>query len=1537
MKTWQRHLSLLMTLMFIALAGLLSSCSQAEMSMAAPGREVLRVVMDNNYPPYIFEDEDGTLRGILVDQWDLWEQRTGVRVEITALPWAEALAAMQAGQYDVIDTIFYTEERSLLFDFSEPYAAIDVPIFFQKNISGIARANDLMGFQVAVKKGDANVEFLALRGVENLVYYDSYEQIIQAAARREVTIFVVDQPPGLYFLYKYGLQEQFNHSAPLYGGAFHRAVKKGDTALLQLVRDGFAAITPGELALIDERWFGIPYRGLGERYLPWIMAASIAIFLTILALSVFNRSLQSRVKARTEELQGAVIDLQKSQARFRAAMEFLPIPIAIADISGNLLFVNRKFSENYGYEIEDIPTIELWTLRAYPDPEYRQEVLAAWERDVAHSARSGDSTPIREYRVAAKDGRFCDVEIVMRPVGEIWVATFNNVTERNLVAKNLRLFKESVENSTDAIGMSTPDGRHYYQNATFTHLFGDVGQNPADSLYVDPGIGHIVFDTIKAGDIWVGEVQMYGRDKSILNIFLRAYANKDDSGKIIGLVGIHTDITERKTVEDALRESETIFSSFLEHSPVYVFFKDKDVRTLRLSRNYEQMLGIPVAQAIGKTMDELFPSDLAKSMVADDLRILYEGRRTLVVEELNGRVYETTKFPIYVDGHPEMLAGFTLDITERKRAEEALSASEKKYRNLIETINVGIFVTSMDGKFLQANSALAQMSGYDDIDSFLNIRAQKLYAYVVDRKEIVAQIRRQGFVRNKEILLRRKDGSQYWASLSAVLLRDDADQPNGLLGSVYDISERKHAEELVQKNEKRFRALIENSNDALALLAADGTILYEGPTVSRITGYEPDERIGRNSFESIYPKDLALVQKAFNDLLLTSGTMVTARFRAVKRDGTVWWAEANATNLLQEPNIEAIVVNYRDVTKRKEAEDALRESEERFRQVVESSPMGMHMYQLEGERLIFIGANPAADRILKVDNSQFIGLSLEEAFPPLADTDLPARYREVAVSGTPWERVQVDYEHGKISGAFEIHAFRVGPNRMAVLFLDVTDRKKAEMALRESEERNRAVVSALPDLLFQIDSNYVFRDCIASEPERFLAPPEEAIGHKIDEFLPQPVCEMTIHRIDLTLQNREMQVYEYSLDMQDKKRYFECRMTPLNADSVLALVRDITEPKRIEQALRESEQRYRTLFEQANDAIFIETQEDLILDVNEHACQMLGYTREELLGMHVSDLIAPELHRQRQAIRKEILKFGRRPFESIDIRKDGTRIPVEVTNSILSDGLALSIVRDITERKRAEDELRKSELAVRQLNAELEQRVAERTSQLEVANKELEAFAYSVSHDLRAPLRAIDGFSRILMEDFAERMEPDAKALLERVRSAGENMSQLVDALLWLSRMTRAELRRESIDLSLLARKVIENLRQANPEREVHFSIEGNIFANGDVRLLGVVLENLLGNAWKFTSKQPEAWVSFGVEHREDEVIYVVRDNGAGFDMNYAGKLFGAFQRLHSASEFEGTGIGLATVQRIIRRHGGRIWAESEPGKGATFYFTLGA
>jgi signal transduction histidine kinase len=263
------------------------------------------------------------------------------------------------------------------------------------------------------------------------------------------------------------------------------------------------------------------------------------------------------------------------------------------------------------------------------------------------------------------------------------------------------------------------------------------------------------------------------------------------------------------------------------------------------------------------------------------------------------------------------------------------------------------------------------------------------------------------------------------------------------------------------------------------------------------------------------------------------------------------------------------------------------------------------------------------------------------------------------------------------------------------------------------------------------------------------------------------------------------------------------------------------------------------------------------------------------------------------------------------------------------DGFLLKrAIRYAIERKRAEAQ-------IQELNDALERRVAERTAQLQEANKELESFSYSISHDLRAPLRSIDGFSQALVEDCADKLDPKGLDYLHRVRSAAQRMAELIDDLLHLSRVGRAELHRGPVNLSEIARSVAAELQRAAPDRHVDVVIEEGLVIDGDSRLMRVALENLIGNAWKFTAKVEKPRVEFGSSRTPDRLAYFVRDNGAGFDMTYADKLFRPFQRLHLASEYEGTGIGLATVHRIIDRHGGRVWAEGEMGRGATMYFTV--
>jgi len=308
-----------------------------------------------------------------------------------------------------------------------------------------------------------------------------------------------------------------------------------------------------------------------------------------------------------------------------------------------------------------------------------------------------------------------------------------------------------------------------------------------------------------------------------------------------------------------------------------------------------------------------------------------------------------------------------------------------------------------------------------------------------------------------------------------------------------------------------------------------------------------------------------------------------------------------------------------------------------------------------------------------------------------------------------------------------------------------------------------------------------------------------------------------------------------------------------------------------------------------------------------------------------------------------IKAFGRTLRLSIKIGTLG--IAVIITLALLSlVAIRFAMVARRSSRRMAETNEKlqveiaqrsKAEEKVKRLNAELEFRVTQRTAQLQAANKELEAFSYSVSHDLRAPLRHIDGFSQMMIEDYSDRLDEDGIVYLNEIRSATQEMSQLIDDMLLLSNVTRSEMHRELIDLTKLAEEVMAGLKATAKGRKAIIEIEEGLSTWGDKRLLQIMLSNLLGNAWKFTSKEEQAIISFRREQKDGETAFVVRDNGAGFDMNYSNKLFQAFQRLHRVTEFEGTGIGLATVQRVVLRHGGRVWAEGEVGSGATFYFTV--
>ena len=504
---------------------------------------------------------------------------------------------------------------------------------------------------------------------------------------------------------------------------------------------------------------------------------------------------------------------------------------------------------------------------------------------------------------------------------------------------------------------------------------------------------------------------------------------------------------------------------------------------------------------------------------------------------------------------------------------------------------------------------------------------------------------------------------------------------------------------------------------------------------------------------------------------------------------------------------------------------------------------------------------------------------------------------------------------------------------------DITERKRIEKALRESEARYRAVIQSQVDLISRYLPDTTLTFVNDAYCQFYGKTREELIGQSYLFMIAPEFRELVRKETEDLSKDPRPLVGEYLNYRHDGKEHWiqwavQC-ISDENGQVVelQAVGHDITERKRAEQALRESEERYRLLAEAAHDMIFIINREGNVDYVNSFATRQLGRLLEEIIGRSHAELF-PSGDAEHQQVRlRQVFEAGQPLYvESL------TRFPnrsiwlgtwlVPIKDEAGQVKSILGVSRDITERKQAEEEIQR-------LNAELEQRVIERTAQLEAANKELEAFSYSVSHDLRAPLRALDGFSRILLEDYAPQLPPEVARYLRIIFENTQQMGRLIDDLLAFSRLSRQPLHKQPVAPTDLVRQALESLSGEQAGRRVEISIGELPACQGDPALLRQVWINLLSNALKFTRGQDVARIEIGCLTQEDGApVYFVKDNGVGFDMQYAAKLFGVFQRLHRAEEYEGTGVGLAIVQRIIHRHGGRVWAEgrSEQGRYILFY-----
>ncbi len=741
---------------------------------------------------------------------------------------------------------------------------------------------------------------------------------------------------------------------------------------------------------------------------------------------------------------------------------------------------------------------------------------------------------------------------------------------------------------------------------------------------------------------------------------------------------------------------------------------------------------------------------------------------------------------------------------------------------------------------------------------------------------------------------------------------------------------------LTTESERRYRTLAESLPHLVWTCRADGPCDHLSPRWVEYTGIPEADQLGYRWLEQVHPDD--------RDRVLTEWSEVAPRgvfeieFRIRRADGAYRWFKTRAIPFLD--NNGQVVKWFgsnSDIDDQKRVDEALRESEELYRSLFDNMMNGLAYCKMLFDQgrpvdFIYLGVNQAFET--QTGLKGVVGRKVSEVIPGIRESnpELFETYGRVAVTGRP-EVFEIQVE-ALDNMWFSVSVYSPKREHFVAVFDVITERKRAEETVHAAERRFRSTLDGMIEgcQLLGHDWRYLYINGAAEAHNR--RPSHELLGNRYMDVWPGIEATEVFVRIRRSLVDRIVDHMENEFSFPDGTQgWFDLRFEPV-PEGVIILSMDITEQRRAEAAQRESQQRLHRFYESGLLGVIFWNMRGQITDANDKFLEMVGYTRAELNAGQIDwlNMTPPEYRHLDEASIAELKATGvnRKPLEKEYLHKDGTRIPIAVAGAMLDEERAngVAFVQDITERVRAEK-------TVRLLNTELEQRIRDRTAQLEESNRELEAFSYSVSHDLRAPLRAIDGFTRILAEEYAAHLDAEGKRLCAVVRENANGMGQLIDDLLAFSRLGRAEMKLSVIDMAGMASAVFHELTTVESRPRIDFQLGPLPTGVADPTLMRQVWMNLIANAIKFSSKVERATIKVSARQSQGECVYTVQDNGAGFEMEYVGKLFGVFQRLHSANEFEGTGVGLALVQRIIRRHGGRVWAEGEPDKGATFHFAL--
>lgn len=1107
----------------------------------------------------------------------------------------------------------------------------------------------------------------------------------------------------------------------------------------------------------------------------------------------------------------------------------------------------------------------------------------------------------------------------------------------------------------------------------------------------------IVAQAVSSGTELTVESRVVDKGGKIRWLLSRGRPLKDSSGRPARYTGIVLDITVRKQAEENLLEREQVLRRFAEFAPVAIAMLDRQLRYVAVSQRFRDDYKLGTEPLVGRGHYDVFP-DLPpawrevhrRGLAGEVLR--NSGQ---LFERADGtQLWIRWEIQPWHDGDGNIggIVLFSEDISHQVRAEQVLRESEARLRLAQQVARVGTFEWNIQTGVNTWTPELEAMYGLEPGAFVGNQLGWEHLVHPEDRAEAVARIGRAMETGKFEAEWRViwPDGTVRWLGGRAWVFKDDAGKPLRLIGVNIDITEAK----LVTESLRRTEAELREAQRVGHLGSWHWDLRSDTVTCSEETNdiFGLDPGLPFPAFrdrERLYTAESWKRVKAALENCLQTGAGYELDLEIVRGGGNAW-ITARAEALRDAGgNIISLHGTYQDITRRKAAEDEVVARAAVIQAIARvfseamtcdsEEALGRSCLRiaqaLTGSRSGFIGetgANGQLNVTAITHSEEFVDL------PKLPISMAPqGMLRNVLESGASLYTNKITQDpdiahlpigHARLDSFLGVPLVRAGKvigmiamaNReggyrrrdsealdaLAPAIVQVFMRRRAEEALRESEAQFRTLANSIPQLCWTAHGDGWIFWYNQRWYEYTGATAEQAEGWGWQSVHDPEALPGVLERWKSSISTGEPFEMVHPLKGADGifRPYLTLVMPVCDRDGTVVrwfgTSTDISAQHRTELALRNASEQRRLALEAAELGSWDYRFDSGNVSWDPVCRNMFGIeSGSEIDFVILISRIHPDDREGMwesicQALNHESGSYSHEyrvlwPDDSVHWIATHGRVYFEETGGVRRPVQFVGVNMDITRRKQAEVE-------IRQLNSQLEQRVRQRTLQLEAANRELESFAYSVSHDLRAPLRGIDGWSLALAEDYSDRLDERAHKYIGRVRTETQRMGMLIDDMLQLSRVNRSDMEFAAVDLTALAQAIAGDLTEASPDRRIEFLMHQGLRTQGDSRLMAIALTNLLANAVKFTGPREQARIEFGKLKENGTDVFYVRDNGVGFDMTYAASLFGAFQRLHKASEFPGTGIGLATVQRVIHRHGGKVWTEAKVDEGATFFFTIG-